>query len=111
MASKEAFDFFGRDKTILPMRRYLMASTKEADAMLNNEIIPQIEEIDNIDKDMFAMNQNKSPIDDYADAKLIEEMMDMDIDEYKRKQKEKKEEEREQKKRKQTEKKMIVKKE
>jgi len=99
MASKEAFDIFGRDKTILPMRRYLMASTKEADAMLNNEIIPQIEEIVNIDKDMFAMNQNKSPIDDYADAKLIEEMMDMDIDEYKRKQKEKKEEEREQKKR------------
>ena len=60
------------------------------------EILEQIIKTENNEK------VEKDPInkeEDYADARLIEEMMDLDIDEYKRLQKEKREERREKRKR------------
>jgi len=57
---------------------------------MDNEIVPMLEEMTKRE-----MTNSNSKVEDYADAKLIEEMMDLDIGEYTRLRKVKREEDRE----------------
>ena len=92
MASKEANKFL--DGNSLPMQKFLQT---KADKIMGKKINPVIGDLLNSDTKMSEMSRNMSQVmvDEYADAKLIEEMMDMDIGEYTRLRKLKREEDRE----------------
>eukprot|EP00092_Neocalanus_flemingeri_P008974 GFUD01009655.1.p1 GENE.GFUD01009655.1~~GFUD01009655.1.p1 ORF type:complete len:1191 (+),score=266.73 GFUD01009655.1:76-3573(+) len=93
MASKEA-----KESCEEKLQKFLTSTADEGNKVLEEEILPMIGLKKTYDKKMFAMSKNENQVEDYADAKLIEEMMDMDIEEYTRLRKQKREEDREQRK-------------
>ena len=74
----------------------VIGAQKAMDKM-DKEIRPTIEKMIKLETKEFEMSNHISKVEDYADAKLIEEMMDMDIEEYTRLRKQKREEDRKKK--------------